>query len=68
MSLRDAAPKPDHDAAAIFGLASRANFLIRIFLALPPSQRAQATDLIDEFASIVKELKGLRSSAEHDEH
>jgi hypothetical protein len=68
MSLRDAAPKPAHDAAAIFGLASRARFLIDKFLALPPSQRAQATDLVKEVASIVKELKGLRSPGEHDKH
>ena len=60
MSPKDAAPKPAHDATAIFGLASRASFLIGKFLELSPSQRAQATDLISEFASIVDEVKGLR--------
>jgi hypothetical protein len=59
--MKDAAPKPAHDAAAIFGLASRASFLIGKFLAMPPSQRAQATDLINEFARIIDELKGLSS-------
>jgi len=68
MTLKDAAPKPAHDAAAIFGLASRARFLIDKFLALPPTQRAQATDLIKEVTSIVKELKGLRSPDDNDEH
>jgi hypothetical protein len=63
--MKDAAPKPAHDAAAIFGLAKRANFLLGKFLALSPSQRAQATDLISEFASIVDEVRGLRSP-DHD--
>jgi hypothetical protein len=48
-------------------VASRARFLIGKFLALPPSQRAQATDLIKEVTSIVKELKGLRAPNERDE-
>jgi len=68
MTLKDAAPKPTHDAPTVFGLAGRARCLIGKFLALPPSQRAQATDLIDEFTSVVKELKGLRLLNEHDQH
>jgi hypothetical protein len=68
MSLKDAAPKPVHDAPTVFGLAGRAQRLIRKFLALPPSQRAQATGLIDEFASIVKELKALRLRNEQGKH
>jgi hypothetical protein len=68
MSLKDAAPKPVHDAPTVFGLAGRARCLIGKFLALPPSQRAQATGLIDEFANIVRELKGLRSRDELDKH
>jgi hypothetical protein len=59
--MKDAAPKPAHDAAAIFGLAKRANLLLGKFLALSQSQRAQATALVNEFASIVDEIKGLRS-------
>jgi hypothetical protein len=68
MSLKDAAPKPAHEAAAIFGLASRARFLIDKFLALPPNQRARATDLVNEVTSIVRELKDSRSSAKHEKH
>ncbi len=66
MDMKDAAPKPTHDGAAIFGLANRAHLLIGKFLALPPNQRAQATDLVTEVASIVRELASLRSSDKND--
>jgi hypothetical protein len=67
VSLKDAAPKPTHDAPVVFGFAGRARSIVGKFLSLPPGQRAQATDLIDESASAVKELKSLRSRS-RDEH
>jgi len=67
LNLRDEAPKA-HDAAAILGLASRARFSIGGFLALPPSERAQATALVNEVGSIVQEVKSLRSADEPDKH
>ena len=68
MILKDAAPKPAHDAPTVFGLTDRAHYLIDKFLALPPSQRALATDLLDEFASLVEELKTLRVRDVHDKN
>ena len=68
MILKDAAPKPAHDAPTIFGLTDRARYLIDKFLALPPSQRALATGLVDEFASLVEEIKTLHARDVHDKN